>query len=54
MATKQKRPVTGDVTGLYLFLVRMGRLELPRPKPQPPQGCVSTNSTTSALLGLYY
>jgi hypothetical protein len=30
--------------------VRMGGLEPPRPKAPPPQGGVSTNSTTSAFL----
>ena len=35
---------------LYLLnLVPTERLELSRPKSQPPQGCVSTNSTTTAI-----
>ncbi len=36
---------------LYLLnLVPTERLELSRPKSQPPQGCVSTNSTTTATI----
>ena len=35
----------------WLFnLVRKGGLEPPRPKALPPQGSVSTNSTTTAAL----
>ena len=30
-------------------MVPTERLELSRPKSQPPQGCVSTNSTTTAM-----
>ena len=37
-----------QLEGSKYDMVRMERLELSRPKPQPPQGCVSTNSTTSA------
>ncbi len=33
-----------------LSLVRKGGLEPPRPKALPPQGSVSTNSTTTAAL----
>ncbi len=33
-----------------LSLVRKGGLEPPRPKALPPQGSVSTNSTTTAVL----
>ena len=32
-----------------VFLVRIAGLEPARVAPQPPQGCVSTNSTTSAI-----
>ena len=32
------------------FLVRKGGLEPPRPKALPPQGSVSTNSTTTAAV----
>lgn len=39
------------VTG-SLKMVRLGGLEPPRPKALPPQGSVSTNSTTTALLKL--
>ena len=31
-------------------MVPTERLELSRPKSQPPQGCVSTNSTTTAFI----
>ena len=40
---RKKTPITG-------FLVPTERLELSRPKSQPPQGCVSTNSTTTATI----
>lgn len=33
-------------------MVRLGGLEPPRPKALPPQGSVSTNSTTTAFLKL--
>ncbi len=32
----------------FIILVRKGGLEPPRPKALPPQGSVSTNSTTTA------
>lgn len=42
-------PVSSFLLDLIkLSLVPAKRLELLRPKSQPPQGCVSTNSTTSA------
>ncbi len=36
---------------LLELLVRKGGLEPPRPKALPPQGSVSTNSTTTAACG---
>lgn len=36
---------------MRVVMVRMGRLELPRPKAPEPKSGVSTNSTTSAGLG---
>ena len=39
-------------TAWNYLLVPTERLELSRPKSQPPQGCVSTNSTTTAIFRL--
>ena len=38
------------LTELVFSLVRKGGLEPPRPKALPPQGSVSTNSTTTAAV----
>ncbi len=43
--------ITANTVLNWLFsLVRKGGLEPPRPKALPPQGSVSTNSTTTAAL----
>ena len=40
--------------GFFIYMVRLGGLEPPRPKALPPQGSVSTNSTTTALSKLSF
>ena len=48
---KKQKTSNIAVTGFYK-MVRLGGLEPPRPKALPPQGSVSTNSTTSAFFKL--
>ncbi len=48
---KYKKTGNIAVTGFF-DMVRLGGLEPPRPKALPPQGSVSTNSTTTAFLKL--
>ena len=54
-ATRLLHPASTDLlhTPTYVLdykLVRKGGLEPPRPKALPPQGSVSTNSTTTAAV----